>query len=80
MSEKQIRLGRMAELKNKKNDLSLRIRGNIRSVQTLLATASVDPIQEVDIPSAAASMSQATGDYYEYVEILRQITALEREL
>lgn len=80
MSEKQLRESKLAGLKARKNELSLKIRADIRAVQHKLATASVDKIQDVDIPNAAASMTQATGNYYEYLEILRHIAALEMEI
>jgi hypothetical protein len=80
MSEKQLRESKLAGLKARKNELSLKIRADIRTIQQKLATASVDKLQDVDIPNAAASMSQATGAYYEFIEILRQIETLEREL
>lgn len=79
-TENVIRKGRLADLRQQRMDLTVRIRGNLKAAKQLLVMSSIDPIEEIDVPAANVSMAEASKQYHELAEINRKIAALEREL
>ncbi|WP_124329665.1 hypothetical protein [Desulfonema ishimotonii] len=72
--------GVLADLKKQRLEAEVTIAAKIRAVRQILATASLTPIAELDLASAATLMAEASDLKSELMEIRRKIGVAEGEL
>lgn len=78
--DRAVLMGYLAEARQKKNSLAVKIAGALRSVQVLLAGAAVRKIEEIDIEAAALNLDEAVGLKKEFLAACETIAKLEKEL
>ncbi len=72
--------GARSRLKGRRMELAVAIGAKIKSVKGLLATSAIDPIEKIDIQSAARLLVEARDEKQEYLEILGKIRVIDEEL
>jgi hypothetical protein len=78
--ERSAMRGQLAELAEKRKKLRLRIEGNCQAVRTVLNTAMVVLVDNLDIPMAAEQMDELQEAWADLAVVNSQIERLEKEL
>lgn len=80
MSERVMMRGQLAELKETRAKLRLRIEGNCRAVRTGLNPVLVDQVDDLNIPLVAEQMDELQEAWAELAATNSRIAGLIREL
>ncbi len=72
--------GALVTKKQKKMDLSIRAGALMKTIQHVLATSSITPLAEIDVPGMAASASELLRVYQEHSQVCDDIRKIEKEL
>lgn len=72
--------GARSRLKNRRMELAVAIGAKLKSVKGLLATSAIDPIEKIDIQSAARLLVEARDEKQEYLNILEKLHAIDEEI
>lgn len=70
----------LSALKMRKMDLDVQIGGYIKDAKTLLALASIRPIDQIDIEGACATLAAARDLKNERAKVMADIATIEQEL
>lgn len=81
MNQERARIkSQLAELKENRMRLMTAIQANLGIVKNILAGYKVRKIEEIDIEAAHLSLSEATGQKKELMQVRKDIATLEAEL
>jgi hypothetical protein len=80
MSERLQLKGMLHDLKLKKMRIVTAADANIKAVRNLLATASITPLEEIDLRSALIHLQEAVDQQKQYLETCNDIVKIEKEL
>ena len=72
--------GALTRLRNEKLELAVKAKALIKSIKHLLATASITPLEEIDIESVEIQARELKQAYMDYLDVKKKIEEIEKEL